>query len=384
MRRLATLLLCLLLARSAAAQTLLIDRIVVRVNDRIATMTDFERQLGERRQAILAEQGLSEPRRRELLESAGRDVLTDIYQELLLLSRSDQMGAKVSDTEVDHALAQTRERMGLQTDEQLHQALAVSGLTEASLRDRLRQSLLVQEVMGREVQPRLRIEEEDQRRYYREHQADFTLPAAVRLQEVIVLGEGRSPDELVTAAKKVHDELAAGSAVEEVAKRGAAAGTTTPLVDLGWVNAGDLDPDLEHAAWDLQPGAFTAPVPGRGGRHIVKLLERRPAALRPFDEVTDQITERLQQTRMGAEYNVYLRELEKRSYIALKVPPEAEGFKGLAEEAAPPTAPVPGAPVSQPTPAAEPGADRTAPAAPVEPPATAGSPPGNPGTPRSR
>lgn len=369
MRRLPILLLCVLLGRSAAAQTLLIDRIVVRVNDRIATMADFERQLIERRQAILAEQGLSESRRQELLASAGRDVFTEIYQELLLLSRSDQMGAKVTDADVDHALAQTRERMGLQTDEQLHQALLTSGLTEASLRERLKLNLLVQEVMGREVQPRLRVEEEDQRRYYREHQAEFTLPAAVRLQEVIVLGEGRAPEAVAAAAQKLHDELAAGAAIEEVAKRGAAAGTTTPLVDLGWVNAGDLDSDLERAAWDLQPGGVTAPVPGRGGRHIVKVLERRAAAVRPFDEVKEQITERLQQTRMGQEYNTYLRELEQRSFIALKVPPEAEGFKGLADEATPPTAPVPGAPATTAAPAEKPGAESAPPAAPGTPPA---------------
>jgi hypothetical protein len=38
-------------------------------------------------------------------------------------------------------------------------------MNEEMLRDRLRRNLLVQEVMGREVQPRLRIGEEDLRRY---------------------------------------------------------------------------------------------------------------------------------------------------------------------------------------------------------------------------
>ena len=53
----------LLLPLAAAAQNILINRIVLRINDRIATLVDFQRQLGERRQAILASKDLDETRR---------------------------------------------------------------------------------------------------------------------------------------------------------------------------------------------------------------------------------------------------------------------------------------------------------------------------------
>ncbi len=324
----------LLPAAAAFAQTLLIDRIVVRVNDRIATMMDFQRQLADRKQAILADPGMPDPRRQELLQEAGRDVLTDMYQELLLLSRADQLGARATDADVDKALAQTRERMNLQDDAQFQRALQDGGLTEEGLRDRLRQNILVQEVMGREVHPRLRVDEDEIRRYYREHAADFTNPEGVRLQDVVVLEEGRDADAVAATAREVHAALAGGKAAEEVVKEHGAA---TQLVDLGWVNAGDLDAELEKAAWGLQPGGVTAPVRGRGGLHVVKLLERRAAAVRSFDEVKEQVAARLEQSHLGVEYGKYLRELEGRSYITLKVPPEAEGFTGLAAAGEAPT-----------------------------------------------
>ncbi len=333
---LASPLLALVQPRPGAAQTMLVDRVVLRINDRIATLSDFERQLAERKQAIASEPGLTDGQRQEALEGAGRDVLADLYQQLLLLSRADQLGAKVSESDVDKAVAQTRERMGIKTDEQMQEALAASGITAEGLRDHLRQNLLVQEVIGREVQSRLKVDEEEQRRYYRDHPGDFTQPAAVRLQDVVVLDQGDAAA-VAAHAKQVHDELAAGTAIAEVAKKGAAAGTTTDVVDLGWVNAGDLDPDLESAAWDLPVNGVSEPVHGRGGLHVVKLLERRLAALRPFDDVKEQIVQALQQSRMAKEYQSYLLELEQRSFIALKVPPEAEGFAGLG--GAPPTAP---------------------------------------------
>ena len=325
-----------LLAAGAAAQTLLIDRIVVRINDRIATMVDFQRMLAERRQGILADPGLSETQRQQELEAAGRVVLTDIYEQLLLLSRADQLGARVTEADVDRQLGQTRERMGLQTDEQMQQALAASGLTEAGLRDRMRENLLVQEVMGREVHPRLRVSEDELRRYYREHAAELSNPAAVRLQDVVVLDEGRSPAEAGAIAEGLHDAIAAGASVEDAAAKAPAG--ATQVVDLGWVNAGDLDADLDKAVWALGPGGVTPPVRGRGGLHVVKVFEQREAALRPFDEVKEQIAARVEQSQLATEYPAYLRELEARSYVSLKVPPEAEGFKGLAPQSEAPDA----------------------------------------------
>lgn len=335
-RPLAALLLALpllgLVPAAAAAQTMLIDRIVVRINDRIATMMDFQKQLAERRQAIATEPSLTDAQRQRALDEAGREVLTDIYQSLLLLSRADQLGARVTDVDVEKALATTRERMGLQTEEQMQQALQQSGMTEEALHERLRENLLVQEVMGREVQSRLRVSEDELRRYYREHADEFTNPAAVRLTDVVVLQEGQDPDAVAALAKRIHDEIAGGKEPSEVVGKG------SQLVDLGWVNKGDLDAELEKAAWALQPGGVTQPVRGRGGLHVVKLLERREPVLRPFDEMKDQINGKVEQSRMATEYPGYLRELEARSYIVLNVPPEAEGFKGLKEESQAPDA----------------------------------------------
>lgn len=318
-------------AGGAAAQTYLVNRVVLRVNDRIATLQQFQRALGERREAILAAQELDAARRDELLVGAGRRVLADLYEEMLLQSRAEQLALRVSEAELDQAVAQTRDRMGLASDADFRAALAAAGLDEVSLRARLRDSQLVQQVIGREVHSRVEIEEEELRRFWRDHAEEFTVPAAVRLQDLVVLSEGRTSAETAATAREVHAELTAGAAMEEVAKRYAAAGKTTAEVELGWVEQGDLDPTLERAAWTLEIGGLTQPIPGRGGLHVLRLLERREASTRPFEDVKEAIESRERQRRMGEVYVDYLEELEGRSYIVMNVPPEAEGFRGLGE-----------------------------------------------------
>ena len=327
------LLLALLLPALAGAQTFLVNRIVLRVNDRIATLAQFQTALAERRAAILGAQDLDEERRRELLSTAGRRVLAEMYEELLLLSRADQMIVTVSDAELEGAVGQTRERMGLGDDAQFQQALAASNITEQQLRDRLRKNLMVQEVIGREVQPRVKIDEEELRKVWRDDQESFAVPEAVHLSDVVVLEEGRAAAEVAATAREVRAEILAGTPVADVARRFAAAGKTTEVVDLGWVERGDLDPAIAEAAWALEPGGVSQPVAGRGGLHVLQLVERRAAAVRPFEEVKEAIEARERQMRMGEVYRDYLEEIEGRSYVHMQLPPEAEGFRGLDEDA---------------------------------------------------
>jgi parvulin-like peptidyl-prolyl isomerase len=321
----------LLLPTRGSAQTTLINRIVLRVNDRIATLADFQRLLAERRQAIAGEETLDPQRRQELLGQAGLRVMEEMYEEMLLLSRADQLAVHASEADVDKQVAEARERMGIQTDAQFAQALTSSGITEDQLRDRMRRNLLVQQLMAHEVQPRIKIDEDEIRRYWREHPGEFTVAEAVGLQEVVLLDpeNGKaSPEE----AEQLRAELTlGGSNMGSVIDHWKSEGKINGLSDLGWVEKGDLDPALEAAAWNLEDGAISAPVPGRGGLHLLRLSARRPAAVLSFDQAKEEISRKEGQKRMATEYRVYLKELEGHSYITMKLPPEAEGFKGLSD-----------------------------------------------------
>ncbi|HVS03623.1 MAG TPA: peptidyl-prolyl cis-trans isomerase [Thermoanaerobaculia bacterium] len=326
--------LCLVLIGLAAPAQLaadVVNRIVLRINARIATLIDFEQALADRRQAILQSPDLEPGRRQELLAEAGRRVFADLYEELLLLSRADQLGIRVSDADVAEAMSRTKQRMGIETDEQFHQALAAAGIGEDQLRQRLRRNLLVQHVMSREVQSRIQVEEEDLRLYYQQHPDEFVVPPARHLLEIIVLVEGiQEQQERSAAAAEIVRELRAGATLDAVVEK--SGGLTSGIIDLGWVERGDLDPALAEAAWALEPGEVSEPVPGRGGLHVLQLIERREESRRRFEEVRETLLAQEQERRMGGEYRKYLEELEQRAFVKLEPPPEAAGFTGIVEE----------------------------------------------------
>ncbi len=328
-RRVAALALVAVLAGlPALAET---NRIVIRVNERIATLHDYERA---RRQLIqdLRRADLPPERLQERLADVGVEVLSDLLEEMLLLSRADQLDTEVSREDIEAAVERAKAQAAIESDEEFGQALASSGFTPSTFREHLEKNMIMQTVMGQEVRPRIRLSEEDLRRYYQQHLEDFRLPTRLEVREVIVLESATTlAEDRASIAQDIRERLLAGEPAEEVVAEYADKGLTTSWIDLEWVEAGDLDPELEEAIWDLEAGQISPPVPARGGLHICQVVERQEATIQEFAAVSDQIEQQETARRFQSEIGEYLAELERNSYVLIEPPPEAASFRTVLE-----------------------------------------------------
>ncbi len=325
----------LLFAAAVAAAD--VNGIVLRVGDRIVTLYDYRQRYAERLQTIQRREADAD-QRAERLASAGWTTFCEIFQETLVLARADQQRLEVSDEQVDEAVAQSKENLGIETDEQFREALEASGMTEAVLREQMRRNLLVQQVMGNQLRDRVQLDEEDVRRYYQSHLEEFRVPRRMHLREFVVLETEAASAEadqllavtLAARAREVGLEAAAGQQ---------SSGEVSEVIDLGWVESGDLDPSLEAAVWELSAGAISDPVAARGGVHVVEVIEVEEAHLLSFAEARERIEERERQRLTGEEMGAFMSELATTSYIVEQPPPEAVGYRErcLAGEAEEPT-----------------------------------------------
>jgi parvulin-like peptidyl-prolyl isomerase len=363
-----------LIVPPSAAEEL--DRIVLRVNDRIATLLDYQ----QRRDTLLREaqrRDLQPDERRRLLEEAPEQIFKELFEELLLQSRADQLAVEVPEDRIQATIDRMKEGYGITSDEQFQQALADSGLTEQQLRQQVTRNLRMRAVMEREVQERVAVDEEDLRRIYGRNPDRFRLPEQRRLREVVVLdASGRPLEERQRIAGEVREELAKGAPESELVAGYAGQGVTSNVIDIGWVSPGDLAKDLETAAFRLPPGQVSEPIAGRGGLHVVHVLEARPSRVQTFAEVQETLRREEEDRVYREEIAEYLKELQQQSYVVAKPPAEAADFRrllgvGLPEEvmegqAAPPgTAPpaeaipslgeTPVAPAPSPTEGVDPG-----------------------------
>ncbi len=269
--------------------------------------------------------------RDQMLSEISRAVMRDMFEELLVLSRADQLEITVAANEVTESIDRMRKSNQLEDDEQFRAALAQSGITPEQLRAQFEQQIRFQRVIGREVYSDVKLEEEDLRRYYKDHVEEFREPEQVKVREVVVLDDtGASPAAEATA-EKLAQALRAGTPVEE-AITPLPAGSVSSVIELGWVEAGDLDSALQLAVWVLDPGDWSKPTRARGGVHIAQVIERRESTVPSFKEVEAEIRSREERAAVSERMKGYLAELEKKSYLYLDPPPQAAGFRGAEGE----------------------------------------------------
>ncbi len=315
-------------AGAAPASADVVDRVVLRVNDQIATLLDYERRHAETL-AQLQAADMPEEQRAEVRANLGNRIFRDMLEELLLISRADQLGIFPTEEQVDRGVRTVRQQYGIASDDEFAAALASQGLSLAEFREQVRGQLRMREVVTREVTDEIDLEEDDLRRVYRAGLDRYQVPERFRVRELIVLEEGRDPEAVQALAEEIRAGLAAGRDFAELAEEHSAAGTTSGLVDLGWVSAGELDPNLEAAIRALEPGAFSEPVSGRGGLHVLELQERQDARVRGFGEVAEQIATEERQRLYVERIGEYMRELEEQAYVRAEPPPEAAGFRAV-------------------------------------------------------
>ncbi len=303
------------------------NRVVLRVNDRIVTLYEYQRAVAVQIRDIRNAPGLTDQRRQELLGEVGQIIMKALFEEQLILSRADQLAVVVDESDVEEQIRGMWERAGIETEEQFRDALAQQGMREQDFRDQMRKQLRSNIVRGREVAPRVELADEDLRRFYRDNQERFAIPERARFEEVVIL-EGAVPaDRMAPLASLARTRLVSGEAAAEVTE-GLGEGATA--VDVGWVTPGDLASALDAVAWDLQPGEVAEAVSARGGLHVLKMLEREPASVQPFEDVRDAIEREERGRLFDEEYLLYMEELAEAAYIVERLPEEAVGYRPVA------------------------------------------------------
>jgi len=304
-----------------------VDRVVLRVNDTIATLDDYASRRDARIEAIDHAQGLADAERKQMLADVDKQTMREIFDELLILSRAHQLHVEVTPSQIDRAVDQARHRYGIQTDDQFAEALSQSGLTLDQFRERMKRSLLYDEVMQREVRPKVKVDDDMVAREYHAHPESFRVPEQRHLEEAIVRSAAAEPSAAESElATKIRDGLRSGWKLGDLVKKLDATDQVIVL-DHDWIEAGTLDKPLEDAVWKLPAGGVAGPIEGRGGLHVLHVLDVRPPTEKPLEQVRDQIRNQLQNDQYDKASKELLDELAADAYIVEHLPPDTAGYR---------------------------------------------------------
>lgn len=126
------------------------------------------------------------------------------------------------------------------------------------------------------------------RTIYKGEPERFTIPAQVHARHILIAGKD---DASRAKAEKLLADLRTGADFEQLAREHSAdPGSAAKGGDLGFFAKGKMVPAFEKAAFALKKSGDLSPVVQTPfGFHIIRLEGRKPATVKPFDEVKDQL-----------------------------------------------------------------------------------------------
>jgi peptidyl-prolyl cis-trans isomerase D len=134
-------------------------------------------------------------------------------------------------------------------------------------------------VSAQDVASTIEISDADARRYYTDHSDKFGQPERRQIAQIVFPS--------TADAQAAADRVAHGTSFDDIA---ADRGLKQSDFDLGLVSKSQLlDPAVADAAFSLPVGEVSAPIAGRFGTALIRVLKIEPGSLKPFESVEAEI-----------------------------------------------------------------------------------------------
>jgi peptidyl-prolyl cis-trans isomerase SurA len=312
--------LALLLASLASYANQIIEQIVARVDNQIITRSEYLRSEEELRKEAQQQDPANADR---IVADREKDVLRDLIDQQLLLAKGKELGI-TADTDLVKKLDQMRKDMNLDSMEDLEKAAQAQGVSFEDFKQNLRNQIITQQVIGREVGSRITIGKDEEEKFYQEHQSELDQPEVVRLSEILVSTEKKANDSRNEAAvlaaaqdkaNHLHEEIKKGAKFEDVAKKNSDGPTAAQGGDLGEFKRGTLAKELEDKTFAMKPGEVSDVIRTKQGFIILKVTEHTEAGVPPLNKIEPRIQDALYMEKLQPALREYLTKLRDDAFI---------------------------------------------------------------------
>lgn len=307
-----SLLLVLLCLTPARAEV--VSKIAAVVNNEIITTHQLDLKLTE----FMASQAQGKIVPPEQMTAKRRQFLDRLIEEALVQQKIKELKLTASDLEIDEAITDVQRQNSI-TSEQLTQALQGQGLSMDAYREKMRDQILRFKLIGREVQSKVDVTDQDISNYFREHIDEYREPPVVELDHLrIPLPEKVNADQLAAARQKAEQALAklrAGETLDAViaATEGASGGS------MGQFKERELSALIREALTGMQPGDYSEVVDTPTGLMVFHIVGLQPGSIRNFDEVKIEIRQQLTDKDREERFKTWTRDLRKNAYVDVRL-----------------------------------------------------------------
>jgi len=323
MRSMLIVLIAAIAPLAQAADVRIVEEIIAKVNGDIITRGEME-QARTRLMEEAKSQGLTGAQLAEVVRNQDKNALRDQIDQLLLVQRGKDLDVKV-DADVTRRLAEIQSQSKITDPDKFHDYIREqTGMSFEDFQQQMKNTLLTQKVIGEEISSRISIPEADLRKYYEEHQKEFVREEQVFLSQILISTEGKTPAQVAAAQKKAADLVTRarkGEKFSDLARQNSDDPATAK-------DGGQLPPykrsehllvkEIEDLVFQQKRGYVTDAIKLPQYLLILKVDDHYEAGQASFEEVKEQITQKLAEPKMEPKVREYLTNLRQNAFLQIK------------------------------------------------------------------
>jgi peptidyl-prolyl cis-trans isomerase SurA len=310
------------IAKPGTAEGKMVEEIIARVNNEIITSSELDKARASAEEGARHDcSGKCTPEQLQAsIEESQKSALRDLIDQSLLEQRGKDLAISV-ETDVVKQLDQIRIENNLKDMDELEKAVNSQGLNWEDFKNNIRNKILTQQVISREVGSHISIGDDDALKLYNEHKNEFVKPEEVALRAIEVSTEGKTETEIPELKKKAESYLKRiddGEDFSVLAKRFSDGKTAQQGGYLGVYKRGELAKELEDKVFAMKKNEMTGVIETKQGFLILQVMEHYTEGVQPYDKVENDLKEHIYNERMEPALREYLKTLREESYVVIK------------------------------------------------------------------
>jgi peptidyl-prolyl cis-trans isomerase SurA len=254
-----------------APQTHINTGIAAVVNDNVITSTDLDQRM---RLAMLSS-GL--PDTTEVRAHMLPQILRSLIDEQLQTQEARRLDLSVSKDEIDAALAHIAADNHIPGD--MRDFISAHGGSPEALVSQVRNGLMWSKVVQRELRPKVEVGDDEIEAVIERIRANAGKEEYLVSEIYLAVDNPKDEEQVKQVAQNLVDQIKKGSSFPAVARQFSQGTGAAQGGDIGWVEQGELAPELNRALAASVTGAVSDPIRTSNGFHILGVREKRTITL---------------------------------------------------------------------------------------------------------
>ncbi len=183
----------------------------------------------------------------------------------------------------------------------------------------MRRKVVVDKFIRQEFADKTVVTDEESRKYYHSHLADFTRPPLIKISQIMIKTAPNDSQDKKQAAlekiKAVQKKLQHGADFAKLARRYSEDPSKANGGNMGFLMRGQMPKAFENVVFKLKSGTASAIISTGYGYHILMVTGNKPAYVTPYADVEKKLKEYLKQRDIQRKLEAFIKQRRDKAKI---------------------------------------------------------------------